>query len=730
MDTMQPPTQFFVLDIGTRFIRGIIAERVQEPLRDYIVVRHAEVLEHEERAMFAGQIHDIDKVARVVRLIKERLEQKTGYVLTKAASAVAGRNLYTCRGMFTYARPEIMEPISETEIKQIELSAVQNALETTFTDDRSKDYCCVGYSPVEYRLDNETIKNLLGHRGTTIETDAIVTLLPYKVLDSMFAVLGQCGLELSFLTLEPIAALEAAVPRDIYYLNLVLVDIGAGTSDIASTAAGKVMAYGMVPHAGDEITEAISKQLLIDFNEAERLKREAAAHLAVPEAMLSYRDIFGRTYEQSAGAVLEIVRPKVRELAGHIAAELRGLADGSFLAGCAVILVGGGSLTPFIEDEVSAACALARDRIGTRAGAVFVNIVNETERLRGPEAATCLGIALLAAKRQALSLIHVTINDVRRTLLRVNDERLNVLSALLSSGFNMRQVYGRPGMAKTYTLNGELRSLRGKPPRPAIVTVNDAAVALDAELKEGDCVTVHPALDGVDAQARIADVVRSDKTITVNGEETAVPLRVFVNGREMDPETEIADRDEITTQDVASVASLLIRLGYDVNSFFERNVCLHVNGEPLFRHIRNYDLTINGDTRSLFAENQTVAPGDRIEFRSRDAVLFVRDFIERPQPGRDLRVKINGEEYTFPGAEGRILLNGEKAVLDAPVKDGDLLISADGKDAEAVLVDIFRHLTLDPQDQAGRKLRLMINNNDAQFTSPLFDGAEVKVAFE
>ncbi len=57
-------------------------------------------------------------------------------------------------------------------------------------------------------------------------------------------------------------------------LNVALVDIGAGTSDIAITNLGTVIAYGMVPIAGDEVTEAISDHYLLDFPLAEKAKRE------------------------------------------------------------------------------------------------------------------------------------------------------------------------------------------------------------------------------------------------------------------------------------------------------------------------------------------------------------------------------------------------------------------------------------------------------------------------
>ncbi len=75
------------------------------------------------------------------------------------------------------------------------------------------------------------------------------------------------------LTLEPIAAINVLVPPSMRRLNVALVDIGAGTSDIAITNHNTVVSYGMVPVAGDEITEALSNHYLLDFPVAEQAKR-------------------------------------------------------------------------------------------------------------------------------------------------------------------------------------------------------------------------------------------------------------------------------------------------------------------------------------------------------------------------------------------------------------------------------------------------------------------------
>ena len=78
------------------------------------------------------------------------------------------------------------------------------------------------------------------------------------------------------LTLEPIAAINVLIPPSMRRLNVALVDIGAGTSDIAITDAGTVIAYGMVPIAGDEVTEAISDHYLLDFPIGRKSKTRTA----------------------------------------------------------------------------------------------------------------------------------------------------------------------------------------------------------------------------------------------------------------------------------------------------------------------------------------------------------------------------------------------------------------------------------------------------------------------
>lgn len=105
-------------------------------------------------------------------------------------------------------------------------------------------------------------------------------------MDGLYAAVNQAGLEVANLTLEPIAAINVAIPESYRLLNIALVDIGAGTSDISITKDGSIIAYGMIPLAGDELTELIVQNYLVDFKTAEYIKLQSTT-----EEEITYKDI-------------------------------------------------------------------------------------------------------------------------------------------------------------------------------------------------------------------------------------------------------------------------------------------------------------------------------------------------------------------------------------------------------------------------------------------------------
>ncbi len=151
------------------------------------------------------------------------------------------------------------------------------------------DFCSVGHTVVGYQLDGYSFSTLTGHKGKLAGVDLIATFLPSEVVESLYTTMSMLGLSIASMTLEPIAAMNAVVPKELRLLNIALVDVGAGTSDIAVADRGSICGYTMATVAGDEVTERVMQELLVDFSTAEQIKFAASAGTETIE----YTDILG-----------------------------------------------------------------------------------------------------------------------------------------------------------------------------------------------------------------------------------------------------------------------------------------------------------------------------------------------------------------------------------------------------------------------------------------------------
>ena len=140
------------------------------------------------------------------------------------------------------------------------------------------------------------------------------------------------------LTLEPIAAINVAIPESYRLLNIALVDIGAGTSDISITKDGSIIAYGMIPLAGDELTELIVQNYLVDFKTAEYIKLQSTT-----EEEITYKDIMLIEHKIPAKEVWELTAPVVDEMTTAVAAKIKEL-NGDQTVSAAFIVGGGGKI--------------------------------------------------------------------------------------------------------------------------------------------------------------------------------------------------------------------------------------------------------------------------------------------------------------------------------------------------------------------------------------------------
>ena len=703
----RPTELVFALDIGTRSVIGIVAEQ-----RDGLLhILATERMEHKTRAMLDGQIHDVPQVAAVIREVKHRLTERTG-ALQSAAVAAAGRALYT---MTAEAEQEITGTITSAQQRDLDFAGVQAAqrkLAHSHTVDDPTRYYCVGYSTIRYTLDDNELKTLVGQRGRHAQATVIATFLPRQVVDSMQSALREAHLEMRALTLEPIAGINVLIPPTMRHLNLVLVDIGAGTSDVAITRDGSVIAYGMVPMAGDEITEAISREYLLDFNVAEDVKRKAADGQDV-----SFTDILGMKLSLTAKQIVTAIRPGIEHLANAIAKQILELNGEPPQA---VMLVGGGSLTPMMPELVATALGIPEARVAVRQPNEVDGIAELPEDLHAPDAVTPLGI-LKIASINTLHFLAVWINDIEYSLF--NFRELNVSDALLAAGISLRKYNGRPGMGLMITVNGERRSFPGTMGTLAQITIDDKIASLDSPIHDDCRIRLVAGENGIQPEVHLSDIIGTINgyTVILNGEEITVTASILINESVPEGDPILRDGDVIVSRRERTLGEVLRAAGLPPTG---RRISYTLNGEAR-RFSTQPQITLNEAPALL---STTLHEGDVIEYEE-TAIPTVESVLNLSDASAYVTIIYEGREHQVPASGFSLTINGREASSGTVVEDGAVIAYQKGTGSANVSEALFAVGFTPPPATSRVTFTILVNGNKADFTSPIRTGDTLAVTF-
>lgn len=506
----------FALDIGTRSIIGIVGIVEEDRLKVIAIERE----EHTRRAMIDGQIEDIEQVAKLASLVKKRLEGTLGFPLRRVSIAAAGRALLTQKGSYEITLAEARK-ITPEIISRLEAGAINQA-EEAFSEtenlDSDRQFFLVGYSVLTYTLDNYNFSNILDHKGRQLKADIIATFLPSEVVDSLYTAMNKVGLEVASLTLEPIAAINASIPRDLRLLNLVMVDIGAGTSDIAACRDGGIIGYTMATLAGDEITETLMKQYLVDFQTAETLKFGLA-----DSETLDFTDILGFEHTATREEILECVKEPLKSICQEIARQIVELNNG---APSAVFLAGGGSKMTGLREGIVEQLGMDNKRVAIVGNNFAISAFSDQYDLNNPEYATPLGIAVSAGLNLINDSFQVTLNGKPAKLFKSGV--FTLMDVLMMNGYGYKHLVSRSGRNIVVELNGKKTVIHGEPSTPAVLRLNGKNCKMTELVRAGDSIDFQPASCGRDAEAVVGDLVKPGYlSLSVNG--TEVPLNTPLN---------------------------------------------------------------------------------------------------------------------------------------------------------------------------------------------------------
>lgn len=552
----------FGLDIGTRNVVGTVGYRTED---DKFIVAAQCVRQHETRAMLDGQIHDIGKVGRIIGQVKAELEAQLNEPLSDVCIAAAGRVLktVTTHVEYEYAEESI---VTGEDIHTLDLLGIEKAQDILKeANDTQYKFYCVGYSVVKYFLNDEVFISLEDHKATKIGEDIIVTFLPEDVVDGLYSAVGQAGLTVANMTLEPIAAINVAIPENYRMLNIALVDVGAGTSDISVTREGSIIAYGMIPYAGDELTELIVQHFLVDFKTAEAMKLASTT-----EEEVTYEDIMSISHTIPSKEIWDLVEPTIDKITSEVATKIIELNGDKTVSACFV--VGGGGKIHGFTQMLAKKLELPEERVALRGEEVLKEVVFEQEDIhKDPLLVTPIGICLNYYE-QRNNFIMMKFNGERLKLY--DNNRLTIVDAALQAGFPNDELFPKRGMPINFVVNGAARIARGEAGEPAIVTLNGRPANINTPLVPNCEVTIEPSTAGADAVYTIEQLEEyheSTLTVIINGKTVVCPKFVEVNGQLEPGSYEIKEGDVIETRNYYTVRQVAEFMDVEVDTDHENS---------------------------------------------------------------------------------------------------------------------------------------------------------------
>lgn len=746
-----PGQLVFGLDIGTRSIVGTVGYRVGE--RFYVVTQS--IREHTTRSMLDGQIHDIYKVGETITEVKSELEERIGRPLKDVCIAAAGRVLRTVTVRIDNELEGDRE-VNGEDIYALDSMGVEKAYEEFLeNNDTELKFYCVGYSVVRYYMNGYPMGNLEGHKAKTIGEDLIATFLPEDVVDGLYKAVGVAGLEVVNLTLEPIAAIQVAIPQMYRMLNIALVDVGAGTSDISVTKDGSIVAYGMIPIAGDSLTEVIAKHCLVDFATAEHIKRETGV-----KERIEYKDIMGLSQTITADEIREVTKDVISDMTGQVADKIKELNGGKSVS--AVFVVGGGGMLPGYTEALAGKLGIQKERVAVRGEEVMQNIeFLEADAKRDSLMVTPIGICL-SFYEQSNNFIFVYFNEQRIKIY--DNNKVAVVDAAMQAEFPNDGLFPKRGRELNYTVNGKTRITRGSLGEAAVITVNGSEADIYTPVHANDQIRVKESTAGEAAQLDINQLPEYGATmrVEVNDKKVDLPKFASVNGELQSGYYSIKENDAIeilgyyTVRQIAEFMDVIIDQEMNIyvnNKLADMDTKVYENFSVIWTmetlQLSDRDKYENGiadsfddlpeDDGSYVKSEPKTADADGEAVRPADAPADVQPEAaeEHGTPAEEAETEtpagIDAGQQDQSGAVSEEAPDEPSADAAMPRTDNGIRVTVNGQQIrlsgkqEYVFVDVFAYIDFDLSKPQGSGIVTKLNGRDAQYMENIYDGAVIEI---
>jgi len=376
------------LDIGTSNTCAVIGEISTDPRRPGL--RILGVGQARTGGLRGDLVINIDGITESVRSSMKEAELMAGVAVDRVYAGIGGDHVRATSSMGVVAISE--DEVTADDIERVHVVARAVAL--------PPDREMVHAIPQEYRVDNQRgIKDPLGMAGVRLEAEVFLVTCQITASANIAKAVNRAGYRVQELVLEPLAAARAILTEDEKEIGVVMIEIGAQTTDVAAYYEGKVQYVSILPFGGSTLTSDLVRGLAVPYAEAQRAKEHHGSALA---QMVDPRESVelpgpspGQLRPVARELIAHVIEQRLDELLGMIQRDLetQGLLR-KLSAG--VVLTGGTAALPGIVELAQQIFACP-----VRLGVPSEGLGGLADSVRRPRFAVAAGLALWGADRFA-----------------------------------------------------------------------------------------------------------------------------------------------------------------------------------------------------------------------------------------------------------------------------------------------------------------------------------------
>ena len=322
------------LDIGTAKVMVVVAEVLPNG-----ELKLAGMGVAPSNGLKRGVVVNIDATVQSIQQALKEAELMADCKIGRVYTGITGSHI---RGINSSGMVAVKD-------KEVTPADVARVVETARAINISSDQRLLLVEPQEFVIDGQDVKEPIGMSGMRLEAKVHIVTGAQSAAENIIKCVRRCGLEVDQLMLNPLASSQAVLTEDERELGVCLVDIGAGTTDVAIFTNGAIRHTAVIPIAGDLITSDIAMALRTPTKDAEDIKVEngyAKQLLADPDTQVEVPGLGDRGPRMlSRQALAGVIEPRIEEIFSLVQQVIRESGYEEVLSS-GIVITGGSAVMP------------------------------------------------------------------------------------------------------------------------------------------------------------------------------------------------------------------------------------------------------------------------------------------------------------------------------------------------------------------------------------------------